>query len=293
MKKFIILLIPLLIFAPTRTFFCDQGWGYYYWLFGPIGPNHSEGMAAAGYQSVEYRGYVQFDTYSYPGAGTVINSLGLRLRNNTGGSGLQIDLNRVTSDIPGWQECGGTAPVYATNLAVNSSPEVYTYFDLSGTQAVDDFLTQWQVGNWFGLGMKGSRGTGEPCMHFFYAFWANEIYDAALLVDYGIVGVQETEIPNSKSRIPRTVLKPNPTRDVVDIIVQVTENDIGGETSLIIYNCIGRIVYANHLPAIYRGRSVVQWDCTDSVGRKVPPGIYFVTILGGEYSCIKKLIVLR
>jgi len=293
MRKFIVFLLPLLLFAPTRAFYCDHGWGYYYWLFGPIGPNHSEGMAAAGYQSVEYRGYVQFDLYAYPGANTIINSLVLRLRNNTGGSGLQVDLNRVVSETPGWQECGGTAPVYVTNLAVSANPEEYTYLDLTGTQATDDFLGAWQVGNWFGLGMKGSRGSSEPCMHFFYAFWANEIYDAALLVDYGIVGIEETQTPNFKSRLPGIEISPNPAHGIVTIEVHAVENDIVGDETLIIYNSIGQIVRAISLPAVCSSRSAVSWFCRDGSGKNVPPGVYFVTLVHGNTRIVEKLVLLR
>jgi hypothetical protein len=293
MKKYMLLLFPLVLFALTRTFYCDHGWGYYYWLFGPIGPNQSEGMAAAGYQSVEYRGYVQFDLYAYPGSNTIINSLMLRLRNNTGGSGLQIDLNRVTSDIPDWQECGGTAPIYLTNASVNTSPETYTYFDLSGTQATDDFLSAWQSGDWFGLGMKGSRGSGEPCMHFFYAFWANEIYDAALLVDYGIVGIEEHQDPCTQDQSPRISISPNPAREILYITLSIMEESIGERSPVEIYSSAGQLVHTISLPAAYGDRFAVVWDCTDRTGRRVVPGVYFITWSAGKERLVEKLILLQ
>jgi hypothetical protein len=293
MKRAIILLLPLLLFAPTLTFYCEHGWGYYYWLFGPVGPSQSEGMAAAGYQSVEYRGYVQFDVYGYPGSGTTINSLVLRVRNNTGGAGLQVDINRVTAETPSWQECGGTAPIYATNLAASNNPEEYSYFDLSGTQAIDDFLALWQAGGWFGFGMKGSRGSGEPCMHFFYAFWANEYYDAALLVDYGIVGIEDYHDSRPRIQEPRIMIRPNPAKEIVDITVQGAENAVIGETMLIIYNSAGRIVRSVPLPVANCARCAVQWDCRDRSNQRVAPGVYFITVSGVDHPCIEKLVVLR
>lgn len=293
MKKLLVLLLPLLLFAPTRTFYCDHGWGYYYWLFGPIGPNQSEGMAAAGYQTLEYRGYVQFNLYSYPGSNTAINSLVLRLRNNTGGSGLQVDLNRVVSQTPGWDECGNTPPIYATNLAVNASPEQYSYLDFTNAQAITDFLGAWETGTWFGLGMKGSRGSGEPCMHFFYAFWASEIYDAALLVDYGIVGVDERQTPGSKIQTPRIVCSPNPARGIVDIAVSGMKNGVAEDKQIMIYNSSGQNIRTIFLPSVYCSRSAVSWDCRDAMNRQVPPGVYFVTFTSDQEQVVEKLILLR
>lgn len=292
MKRSIILLLPLVLFATTRIFYCDHGWGYYYWLFGPVGPSQSEGMAAAGYQSVEYRGYVQFDLYSYPGSGTVINSLFLRLRNNTGGAGLQVDLNRVTAETPSWEQCGGTAPIYATNLPASSNPEEYSYFDLSGTQAVDDFLALWQVGAWFGLGMKGSRGSSEPCMHFFYAFWADEIYDAAIFVDYGIAGIEEYQDPRTRIQAPRITIRPNPAYDVVNI--ELDMNDRGCEQqAVVICDCSGAVVKHMNLNSEHCDLKSVIWDCRDRSGQRVASGVYFVTLAGSGWQCVEKLVVLR
>lgn len=298
MKKYIVIFIPLLLlYAPTRIFYSDWDWGYYYWLFGPIGPNHSQGMAAAGFSTLEYRGYNQFTINGYPGAGTEISSLVLRLRNNTGGAGLQIDINRVFSNTPGWDECGGTEPIYLTNQAVNASAEDYTYFDLTGTQAKDDFINAWQSSSWFGLGYKGSRGTAEPCMHFFYAFWADEMLDAALIIDYVIVGLNEHE--EKATGTPLLSVYPNPCRKITNIRFstgypdRITSLSYGTSWAegmeLKIYNASGRLVRQFKDLTNYPFNQVV-WDGTDQAGQRVVSGVYFVKLQTAGNSYIEKII---
>jgi hypothetical protein len=297
MKKLFVILIPLLLlYAPTRIFYSDWGWGYYYWLFGPVGPSTSEGMAAAGYYSVEYRGFTQFSIGGWPGPGTQIASLVLRLRNNTGGAGLQIDINRVTSSTPGWDECGGTEPIYATHQPVNAPAEEYTYFDLTGTQAVNDFLSAWQSGSsWFGLGYKGSRGSGEPGMHYFYACWFDPNIDAALIVNYTIVGIEEAE----ERKIASSMLSvyPNPFTQMTEIRLPITDSRLqmtANRIQLKIYDVTGCLVRDfSQLLSDIDYRSSIIWDARDDHGLRVPAGIYFCTLESGTHNEITKLILLR
>jgi len=299
LKKIWIIFIPfLLLYAPTRTFYSEWGWGYYYWLFGPIGPSVSEGMAAAGYSGVEYRGYTQFPLGGWPGNGTQIASLQLRLLNNTGGAGLQININRVTSATPGWDECGGTAPVYLTNQPVNPNADEYTYFELSGTPAQDDFMSAWQGGlPWFGLGLRGARGTGEPCMHFFYAFWADHYYDAALIVDYAI-GVEESADRLDEDQDPIIAISPNPFRDRTDIRWQTTDNrypitdNIEKNPNISIYDVSGKLVISFSITDI-GDRSSVIWRGEDADGRSVPPGVYLVALTTPSATVYRKIVRLK
>jgi hypothetical protein len=297
MKKILIVFIPLmLLYAPTRTFYSEWGWGYYYWLMGnPIGPNWSEGLAAAGYSGLEYRGFTQFALGGWPGNGTEISSLQLRLLNNTGGSGLQIDINRVTSATPGWSECGGTAPIYLTNQPVYANQDEYTYFDLTGTSARDDFLAAWQGGSsWFGLGLKGSRGSGEPCQHFFYAFWADEYYDAALIVDY-VIGVEEK--PDAIAKVSFLMVEPNPFRTKTDMRWQISGNRKEKDNSsqivkLQIFDVSGQLVKSLSLAEI-GDRSSVIWRGEDAAGRSVPPGVYLVALRTPSGTVYKKVVRLK
>lgn len=292
MKKFIVLLLPIVfLYAPTRTFYSDWDWGYYFWLFGPVGPNHSQGMAAAGYSSMEYRGYNQFTLSSYPGAPVQISALTLRLRNNTGGAGLQIDINRVLSDTPGWDECGATAPIYLTNQAVSANAEEYTYFNLTGTQAVDDFIAAWQTSAWFGFGYKGSRGSGEPCMHFFYAFWADEILDAALIVDYVIIGKEERA---SEAISPRYMsIQPNPCKNRVYINLETGQYEVD-IMDLTVYDAVGKMIKTFSIQKTYSSTpSVLIWDGTDLNGKKVKSGVYFIRLLVGNNIYTEKVILIH
>lgn len=280
----------LLLYAPTRIFYSEWGWGYYYWLLGnPVGPNWSEGMAAAGYSGLEYRGYTQFALGGWPGNGTQISSLQLRLLNNTGGAGLQIDINRVTSATPGWSECGGTPPVYVTNQPVNPNADEYTYFDLTGTSARDDFLAAWQGGaSWFGLGLKGSRGSGEPCMHFFYAFWADNYYDAALIVDY-VIGIEENADQADKAQMPIIAISPNPFRTTTEINIGIRVEGLG----LSIYDATGQLIKRFLLPTAYSILHTVVWSGTDQNGRSVPPGVYLVALKTPSATVYTKVVRLK
>jgi hypothetical protein len=292
MKKLLAILIPLIgLYAPSTTFYSDWGWGYYYWLFGPIGPSQSEGMAAAGYSTLEYRGYNQFSLGGWPGSGTQINNLTLRLRNNTGGSGLQITINRATSATPGWDECGGTSPVYLTNQAVNPNAEDYTYFTLTGTQAVTDLLAAWQSGaSWFGFGYRGSRGSGEPCMHFFYAFWADYMYDAALIVDYTI-GVEEQATAEELSGFSLQCY-PNPFNRSVAIKFEIRNPK--SDISLRIFDAKGRSVKSfRQLLFTQLHNYTVIWDRSDDSGLQVPPGVYFVCLESGSIKERRKIILVK
>lgn len=289
MKKLcVILLLFFCTIGFSITFYSDWGWGYYFWLFGPVGPNASEGMAAAGYSTLEYRGFTQFSIGGYPGPGTEINSLLLRLRNNTGGTGLQIDVNRVTSATPDWDECGGTAPVYLSDHPVQPNAEEYTYFDLTGTAAKADFLTAWEGGApWFGFGFKGSRGSGEPCMHFFYAFWADQMYDAALFVDYTI-GVKEDE-----RRIPERdeiafQIYPNPAFRNQSIFLTIEGLESQRDMVLRIFNTSGQVIKTFTIHN--SGSQVVKWHGDDHYGKKVSCGIYFVQLIEYTHGRSRQLI---
>uniref|UniRef100_A0A7C4TIQ7 T9SS type A sorting domain-containing protein n=1 Tax=candidate division WOR-3 bacterium TaxID=2052148 RepID=A0A7C4TIQ7_UNCW3 len=289
MKKFFII-FPFVsfTFASIITIYSDYGWGYYYWLFGWIGPNQDEGVTAAGYSgSIEYRGYTQFSMPGYPGSGTTINSLVLRLCNNTGGAGLSIDINRVTSETPGANECGVLPPIYLTGQPVNSGVEQYTYFDLSGTPAKTDFLNAWQSGaNWFGLGY---RGAGP--MHFFYACWFDEYLDAALIIDYTI-GVEEEIAQEQKVKSPELSVYPNPFKDVLRISYIVGRNAENSE--LKIYDASGRLVhdFSRFTTPDLRPTNII-WSGDDESRRELPAGIYFVKLKGGDDWIIKKIIKIR
>ncbi|MEO0142731.1 MAG: T9SS type A sorting domain-containing protein [candidate division WOR-3 bacterium] len=258
----------------TITIYSDWGWGYYFWLFGWVGPNQSEGVTAAGYSgSIEYRGYTQFSMPGYPGPGTTINGITLRLCNNTGGTGLSININRVTSDVPGGNECG-VPPFYLSNQPVNSGVEEYTYFDLTSTQAKDDFLNAWQSGaDWFGFGYSG---TGP--MHFFYACWFDPYLDAALIINYTI-GVDENEDTSAAKGI---VLYPNPFNNYLVIRLTNYKNDSGKEPVIIkVYDIRGREVASF--------KKEPKKELIIDTGN-LPKGVYFVQVKADNYNEIKKII---
>jgi hypothetical protein len=299
MKKIAVLFfITACLYAPTTTIYSDWGWGYYFWLFGWVGPSMSEGLTAAGYSSsIEYRGFTQFSMTGWPGPGTTVNSLVLRLRNNTGGSGLLININRVTSETPSGDECGAAPPVYLTSQPVNPGQDEYTYISLPAA-AISDFLSAWESGaSWFGLGYLG---TGQ--MHFFYAFWADEYYDAALMVDYAI-GVEEAGMAEVAGS--RLQASPNPFMDKTRIHYALStkqragkNNDVHSAYSIVpgirIYDAAGKIVKSFLCPMPYALCSrQVTWDGTDATGRRVMPGVYFCELRTGDDRLTEKIIKIR
>lgn len=272
-----ILCIPLCIFGASVTAYSDWGWGYYFYTFGWIGPSQSEGVTAAGFSSsIEYRGYNQFSLPPWPGSGTTISTLNLRLFNNTGGSGLAIDINRVTADTPAAEDCGTTPPVYLTGHAVNPNPDQYTYIPLPAA-AIADLTTAWQAGNdWFGLAYKG---TGA--IQFFYAWWADPAIDAALMIEY-TVGIEEHAELAPQTPAHSLRVFPNPARGTVTIQVQVAP--AAGLVPICIYDARGRCV--RHLSAPVAGSGsgafvTAQWDHDDDEGRTVPDGVYFIRCRDG------------
>ena len=42
-----------------------------------------------------------------------------------------------------------------------------------------------------------------------------------------------------------------------------------------------------------KGYSSIEWDSTDSFGDPVSAGIYIYTIQSGDYSAVKKMILLK
>jgi hypothetical protein len=62
---------------------------------------------------------------------------------------------------------------------------------------------------------------------------------------------------------------------------------------VIVYNVLGqrmRTIYSN---ATFKRYLPVEWDGTDSNGRRVTPGVYFISVQAGDRNETKKLVILR
>jgi hypothetical protein len=84
--------------------------------------------------------------------------------------------------------------------------------------------------------------------------------------------------------------QPNPFSAITELSFTIP---VEGETSLTVYDVLGREVttlLTNQLP---KGRHSVLWDGTDDRGTRVSAGVYFVRLESRAGSGTKKLMILR
>ena len=118
---------------------------------------------------------------------------------------------------------------------------------------------------------------------------------AQLTITYTSVGMKEGDTPS----IPITFILyqnyPNPFAERTTIEYAVPNRVEGKNTliTLVIYDITGRLVRTlfskPQKPGYYR----VNWDGRNDSGSSVASGIYFYKLITLEYSCIKKLVLLK
>jgi flagellar hook assembly protein FlgD len=83
---------------------------------------------------------------------------------------------------------------------------------------------------------------------------------------------------------------PNPFNPTTTIGFAVASE---GEVSIVVYNLKGQRV-RGLISGVYRaGSHSVTWDGTDDAGRAVSSGVYFYRMVAGEYSEIKRMMLLK
>jgi flagellar hook assembly protein FlgD len=65
------------------------------------------------------------------------------------------------------------------------------------------------------------------------------------------------------------------------------------QTAVQIYDASGRLIKILTPGPQKSGLNSTTWDGRDELGIRVPPGVYFIRLITGEYSATKKLIRLR
>jgi flagellar hook assembly protein FlgD len=83
---------------------------------------------------------------------------------------------------------------------------------------------------------------------------------------------------------------PNPFTSSTTVAYSVARQT---HVEIAIFNVEGRRVrtLVNHsMPA---GRHLVFWDGSDSMGRRVGPGVYFYRLAAGSHVSVKKMIAIR
>lgn len=111
-------------------------------------------------------------------------------------------------------------------------------------------------------------------------------------------------------------LLPNPSRDRVTFTVNVPKSYSGasgnrvagveggassasamGEVrtnvEIIVYNVLGQRVKSVYSNSVYSGLLTLAWDGTDSRQEAVPTGVYFLRVVAGNETSVKKVVILR
>ncbi|MFA4947774.1 MAG: T9SS type A sorting domain-containing protein, partial [Candidatus Krumholzibacteriia bacterium] len=111
-------------------------------------------------------------------------------------------------------------------------------------------------------------------------------------------------------------LLPNPTRDRVMFTVNVPKSagsasgsraaaEEGGAASasalgevrtrvdICVYNVLGQRIKSVYSNSVFSGIMTLAWDGTDSYNRTVPAGVYFMRVIAGNETAVRKVVILR
>jgi len=83
---------------------------------------------------------------------------------------------------------------------------------------------------------------------------------------------------------------PNPFNPETWISFQLAKRD---HTTLKIYNIIGQEIVSLVDGMRETGVHTVRWQGSDGDGRPVPSGVYLYVLTSGEYSAVRKLLLIR
>ncbi len=102
------------------------------------------------------------------------------------------------------------------------------------------------------------------------------------------IGVEEEESPQ---RVPLIAgSRPNPFRESASIEYQLLQR---GTVRVAVYNLSGQEVRTLVDGVKSAGVHSIVWDATDSSGRRVPSGTYYLRVRSDGYDTTKKLVVVR
>ena len=129
-------------------------------------------------------------------------------------------------------------------------------------------------------------------------FWDNSLASSwASSNNYGTPGSQNSSYLSSeppKNFLPNksTLLTayPNPFNGSIKIPFQLSSNI---NSSIIIYNLLGKIIKKTSLQNFELGENSISWDGRDQLGQEVSTGIYFVQLQSAVPSKVKKLVYLK
>jgi flagellar hook assembly protein FlgD len=105
-------------------------------------------------------------------------------------------------------------------------------------------------------------------------------------------------------------------RDIVRLTVNVPKSDSGASGSraeakeggaassstlgevrtrvdICVYNVLGQRIKSVYSNSVFSGIKTVDWDGTDTYNRRVPAGVYFIRIIAGNQTAVRKVVILR
>ena len=121
-------------------------------------------------------------------------------------------------------------------------------------------------------------------------------YDVYLIKTDSLgLGIQEEKEQRQVTRDVRFTISPNPFTDKIRINLGMY--DVGyrvEDMSLQIYDISGRLVKVLSLLTAYSLLPTeLTWDGRDDKGSNVLPGVYFMRLSSGDFTSIKKVILVR
>ena len=86
---------------------------------------------------------------------------------------------------------------------------------------------------------------------------------------------------------------PNPFNPSTTISYELPESAGAVRVVLVVYNIRGQKIVTLVDELKDAGRYSVNWDGTDAGGRRVSSGVYFYRMRAGEFSTVRKMVILK
>ena len=113
----------------------------------------------------------------------------------------------------------------------------------------------------------------------------------------GKIYVNEAAKVNALKALPKAFSLsqnvPNPFNPSTSISYTIPETSGGVRVVLAVYNVRGQKVITLVDELKEAGSYTVNWDGRDSSGRRVSSGVYFYRIKAGDYSSVRKMVILK
>ena len=132
----------------------------------------------------------------------------------------------------------------------------------------------------------GTRNSGQDNDSYFDDLFLRVVKDESC--------VEMVRIFSDRFEIPKqfTLYQnfPNPFNPVTTLRYALPEDTM---VNITIYDMMGRVVTNLVSSQQNAGYKSIQWNATNNIGRSVSAGLYLYTIRAGEFSQVKKMVLLK